>query len=253
MRIILPALILLMSIRPSSYCQQTDREEVVSIQSSMIWTPENPAGKQVYIAFRKDFNISEVSSPALLKVFADSRYLLWINGSYVMRGPCRFNPKRPEYDLIDIQSFIKKGRNVVVVLVHHYGNAINGRIMKHVPGMTAVLEISGKEIFRSDSTWRYNDKTRYLPSPESWNTIPDVIDARIDDGNWIMTDFDDSSWPFAKPIDGYQWGTIYPRTIPLSREEHTCSCNGMVDQSHGAIEILLISQICEDQGLLLSA
>lgn len=218
MRIILPALILLMSIRPSSYCQQTDKEKVASIQSSMIWTSENPAGKQVYIAFRKDFIISKVSSPALLKLFADSRYLLWINGRYVMRGPCRFNPKRPEYDLMDIQPFIKTGKNVVVVLVHHYANAINGRIMQHVPGMTAVLEISGKEIFRSDSTWRYNDKTRYLPSPESWNTIPDVIDARIDNGNWIMPDFDDSSWPFAKPIDGYQWGTMYSRTIPLSME-----------------------------------
>ena len=177
--------------------QQQIKSKESSVQSSMIWSTEIPDGNQAYVAFRKNFNLM-MFLHRHLKLFADSRYLLWINGQYVLRGPCRFNPKRPEYDIVDIQPYLKKGKNVIVVLAHNYGNAINGRIMKHVPGLTAVLEISGKEIFRTDTTWRYNDQTRYLPSPESWNTVPDVIDGRIDKGEWISTDFDDSSWPFAK-------------------------------------------------------
>ena len=208
------------SLLLASVChgQQQNVNQGSSIQSSMIWSSAEPDGKQAYVAFRKHFDLTEESSPALLQLFADSRYMLWINGQYVLRGPCRFNPKRPEYDIIDIQSFIKTGNNVIVVLVHNYGSAINGRIMKHVPGLTAMLEISGKEIFRTDPTWRYNDHTGYLPSPESWNTVPDVIDGRIDKGEWILADFNDSSWPFARAIDGSQWGRMYPREIPLPKE-----------------------------------
>ena len=189
-----------------------------SLQSSMIWSSVNSLGKQEYIAFRKKFQLDEVSSQVSLQIFSDSRYILWINGQYVLRGPCRFNPKRPEYDIVDIGPFLVKGKNVIVVLAHNYGNAINGRIMKHVPGLTAILEMSGKEILRTDSTWQYNENTRYQASPESWNTVPDVIDSRKDAGDWILNDFDDSSWPFAKSIDGYQWGTMYPRGIPLPKE-----------------------------------
>ena len=189
------------------------------LQSSMIWSSSVPNGKQEYVVFRKSFDLNETpASAAKLQLFADSRYLLWINGHYILRGPCRFNPKRAEFDVTDIRSFLKKGKNVLVVLAHNYGNAINGHIMKHSPGLTAALKISGQEIIRTDSTWRFNNHTRYQDSPESWNTIPDVIDGRIDAADWIDADFNDSGWLFAKSTGGNKWGTMYPREIPLTKE-----------------------------------
>ncbi|MEI7527004.1 MAG: alpha-L-rhamnosidase C-terminal domain-containing protein [Mariniphaga sp.] len=205
-------------LSPICHAEQQNPDSVTSIQSSMIWSTSIPDGKQAYVAFRKRFELSETSTSAKLQLFADSRYLLWINGKYVLRGPCRFNPKRPEYDVVDVHAYLKKGNNVIVVLAHNYGGAVNGHIMKHVPGLTAVLEIAGKEILHTDSTWRCNEHTRYLASPESWNTVPDVIDGRIDDAAWITSGFDDSAWQSAKPIDGNQWGRMYPRQIPLARE-----------------------------------
>jgi hypothetical protein len=184
----------------------------------MIWSRSAAKEKGGYVVFRKTCELADAGSPARLQVFADSRYLLWINGRYVLRGPCRFNPKRPEYDVVDVQSYLRKGTNVLVVMVHHYGNAINGRIMKHAPGLGAILEIAGKEVLRTDSTWRCNDSTMYLPSPESWNTIPDVIDARIDQGGWITADCDDTAWSRAKAIDGGQWGRMFATELPLRKE-----------------------------------
>lgn len=204
----------------TSGCQAFKKTKIEApfIQSSMIWSSSMFGEHGGYVVFRKSFNLEPSDSDAQLKIFADSRYLLWINGQYVLRGPCRFNPKRPEYDLVDVRRYLKMGKNVLVVLVHTYGNTINGRIMKHAPGLGAVLEISGKEIMHTDSTWKYNDKTRYLPSPASWNTIPDVIDARTDNGDWIFTDFDDSSWKYAHTIDGNQWGQMFPCELPLQKE-----------------------------------
>jgi alpha-L-rhamnosidase len=188
------------------------------LQKSMIWLSDQPEIRQEYVVFRRSFNLETIGSAAQLEIFADSRYLLWINGKYVLRGPCRFNPKRPGYDVVDVGSYLHPGRNSVVVLVHNYGGELNGHIMKHVPGFTARLSMNNREIIRTGPDWRCNGNTRYRSSPGSWNTVPDVIDARIDDAGWISPDFDDSSWPHAVSVDGALWGTLVPREIPLPME-----------------------------------
>jgi hypothetical protein len=68
--------------------------------------------------FRKEIEIKGRPRQAKMMIFVDSRYVLWINGKYVERGPCRFDPKGPEYDLIDIRNNIQKGKNTLAVLVH---------------------------------------------------------------------------------------------------------------------------------------
>jgi hypothetical protein len=198
---------------------QPDKNKVLpEIQNSIIWTPFEIVTNGGYAVFRKSFDLEKTGGEAQLELFADSRYLLWINGQYVMRGPCRFNPKRPEYNEIDVHHYLKKGNNVIVFLVHDYGDFLNGHIMKHVPGLAAILKISGEEFLRSDSTWRCSDKTMYQPAPESWNTIPDLMDARLDNGTWMKNDFDDSEWQKAKQVEGNLWGKMYRSELPLPQE-----------------------------------
>ena len=45
-----------------------------------------------------------------------------------------------------------------------------------------------------------------------------MIDARIDAGDWISADFNDSGWLFAKSVNGGKWGEMFPREIPLAKE-----------------------------------
>ncbi len=187
------------------------------LQSSMIWSPAAPAGTQAYVAFRKSFDLDGKPSSAPLHLFADSRYLLWVNGKHVLRGPCRFNPKRPEFDTLDIAPHLRAGSNTLAVLVHHYP-ATNGRIMKHAPGLTAILEADDREILRSDASWRCSPDTEYRPSPGAWSSIPDVIDGRLSPGDWTAPAFDDSTWQAATPVDGNTWGEMHARSIPLPME-----------------------------------
>ena len=187
------------------------------LQSSMIWSPAAPAGTQAYVAFRKSFDLHRKPSSALLHLFADSRYLLWVNGRHVLRGPCRFNPKRPEFDTLDLAAELREGANTLVVLVHHYP-ATNGRIMKHSPGLTSILEADGREILRTDPSWRCSAATEYRPSPGAWSSIPDVIDGRLSPGDWTAHAFDDSSWKAATTVDGASWGEMHARSIPLPVE-----------------------------------
>ncbi len=189
-----------------------------SLGQSMIWSPSAPPGQQAYVAFRKSFSRPENPGAATLHLFADSRYILWVNGKYALRGPCRFNPKQPEYDSVDLGPFLQTGSNTLAVLVHHYARAINGRIMQHAPGLTARLDIAGREVLRTDASWSCSHHTEYRPSPEAWSSIPDVLDGRLWPGDWTAPGFAGSGWEPAVKVDGGQWGRLQPRGLPLPRE-----------------------------------
>ena len=112
-----------------------------SLQDSMIWTPlpADEAGRKMCVAFRKQFTVPEEPAKAELHVFADARYLLWINGRYVVRGPSRFHPRRPEYDTVDVKPWLRRGSNTLAVLVQ---TGLSGRrIMRHAPGLGVRLDV----------------------------------------------------------------------------------------------------------------
>ena len=138
------------------------------LQASFIWTDN--AGDTAYVAFRKNVSLASVPAFAELSIFADSRYMLWINGRYVLRGPCRFNPSRPEVDQLDVALYLQAGNNTFVVLAHHYGISEaqpNGRIMQHAPGLTAQLVVGEEVVLVTDSTWRCSNSSAllFLPTP----------------------------------------------------------------------------------------
>ena len=185
------------------------------LQQAMIWAsaPE-PQGTH-FVAFRKQFTWTARPRLATLHLFADVRYMLWINGQYVTRGPARFNPRGPEYDTIAVTQHLQAGGNTLALLV--MANASNGKMMSHAPGLTARLE-SAEAILTTDTTWKWSGKTRYRPPHVEWGNVHDQIDATVEDGDWTLPDYDDTHWKAAASVDGTQWGLLTPRRIPLLRE-----------------------------------
>ena len=72
--------------------------------------------------FRRILDLQDVPARVPLRVSADSRYVLWVNGIEVGRGPIRSQPRRLRYDEYDIAGYLRSGRNVVAVLVTYYGH-----------------------------------------------------------------------------------------------------------------------------------
>lgn len=200
------------------------------LQQAMVWLASAPPGKQVYAIFRKQVTLAEIPVRANCHIFADSRYILWVNGHYIERGPGRFDPQAPEYDTVDLKPWLQTGANQLAVLVHHYHDgkasadwsSVNGRIMRHEPGLAVCLDLESRdgklEQVRTDGTWRGSTQTRFLPSEYSWTSIPDRIDARRDPGDWTAVELDDSKWELAAPVDGQHWGLLRPRSRPRLRE-----------------------------------
>ena len=200
---------ILLSVALAIQAQGAEPDVGELLQTSCIWSPSSPPGRQAYVSFRKDFDLPTLPDKAMLNIFADSRYILWINDAYVLRGPCRFDPKRPEYDSVDVRSFLRPGTNRMTLLVHHYAGGNNSKIIAHDPGLMAALVLPNT-VIRTDSTWKSSIRTAYLPSPAAWGSIPDVIDGRI-----VSSETD---WEAAIGVDGKKWGALQPRSIPLARE-----------------------------------
>jgi alpha-L-rhamnosidase len=187
-----------------------------SLQEQMIWAAPDARLQSAFVAFRKKFSLSAAPIQANLHLFADVRYMLWINGQYVLRGPARFNPKGPEYDSEDVKPYLKTGDNEIVVLV--MANQSNGKMMHHVPGLTVRMDVTGAQgtqtVLTTDDTWKWSDQTRYRNPHVDWGNEMDVIDSTKEDGDWTQLDYNDSAWANAAKRDGAQWGALSARRIP---------------------------------------
>jgi len=189
-----------------------------ALQSAMIWTDAQADQEGVAVAFRKTFELPKRPAQATLSLFADARYILWVNGTYVDRGPARFQPNGPQYDVFDLAQHLQAGRNAVVVLV--VGNLSGGKIMRHRPGLTARLEIDGRELLRTDSSWKWSDATRYRKIIAGWADLGETeVDTRVEDGDWTQLAYNDAGWKSSTPIAATSWGALTRRNIALMREQ----------------------------------
>ena len=180
---------------------------------------------------------------------ADARYLLWVNGAEVGRGPVRSQPRRLRYDEYDIAARLRPGPNVIAVLVTYYGHAnsfwqpaassgVMGRdaqvVLEARPGSRIDPRPGGSP--DDDEGWLITDEAWRAQRSRAWRALQrgqaldgvpvEVLDARELDPAWVEAGFDDSGWAPAAvvkvshdgglaqsrpPVDPY--GAMLPRRI----------------------------------------
>lgn len=207
-----------------------------SSTTSLIWFPDGKpyfeTSRNVWVYFRKHLELSDQPPKAELKMFADARYRLFVNGKYVLRGPARSDPRWQYYDVLDLAAQLRPGRNVIAVQVLYYGYG-TGQYLPRVPCLAAELEISARErgrtqLIRTDETWKTRICDAYDSSAPRINGCQgpiEVFDASKNIAGWTKLDFDDASWRPAKTWPMGHWQTPYyrllPRDIPLLIEAET--------------------------------
>ena len=189
--------------------------------------------KNHYVRFRKDFQLSSRVARAFAHVTADSRYMFYVNGRFVGRGPARCDPRFQSYDTYDVASFLRKGTNVIGVLAYWYGVGTGAYILG-AEGLLLQAEIflsSGRsEEIVTDGFWLARD------AGDCWKAdvhringhqgFREVYDARHEPIGWSRPDYDparDGGWIPAVVL-GHPplapWKTLVPRAIPFERIQH---------------------------------
>jgi hypothetical protein len=174
-------------------------ESLSAPEAKWIWLDKPQREKNSYACFRRVIALDEPPrDAATVRVTADARYELWVNGTFVGHGPVRAWPSHWPVDEYDVRHLLTRGRNVIGVLVTHYGVS-TFQYIHDEPGLLAQIDVAGQRAV-SDSTWKSTPHDGYLwPVPritcqQAWE---EQFDARIAPGlpqEWSVPSFDDGAW-----------------------------------------------------------
>lgn len=178
----------------------------------------------LWICFKKSFELKESQSSSAFYIAVDSKYWLWINGKLVVfegglkRGP---NPKDTYYDKVDIGRYLKKGKNTIGILMWYWGRSGFSHLSSGVPGLLVKLQFKNQTI-DSDGSWKakihpaYGESGPPYPNPRL-SEFNIHFDARKDISGWEKADYNDSNWDFAQVVGEYPckpWNKLVERPIP---------------------------------------
>jgi alpha-L-rhamnosidase len=177
--------------------------------------------------FRRAFDLEQVPAEAPTRITADSRYVLWVNGQEVGRGPARSQPYRQRYDSYDPAPYLSVGANVIAVLVTYYGRAMS--FWQPAPAGSSTDAVLVFEAQVGDLTLISDDNWRVQRSP-AWSLLVgssggegvpvEIVDARQIPLRWREADFDDSDWrqaPLHPAVHPASFGETRPPTYPFGR------------------------------------
>lgn len=224
-------------------------------KTKWIWLPNwAPEDKEIPILalFLKKVHLKAEPEKALIKISADTRYKLYINGCLAEAGPSRGDRQIWFYDEIDVRPFLRKGENVFAVEVLRYpmearkGN--HGMFRTEYPGLYvegSVLDVEGNcVILDTDESWMCRKHPGFQIVSESEGFAPlqiyEVCQGKPELNGWMLPGYtlsdevslsrrdmncgmplgyDHSSWLTARPYfhmsESVSPGNLRPRTIPF--------------------------------------
>lgn len=190
---------------------------------------------------RYEFDIGEGPLSAIVRITASDRYQLYVNGTYVCRGPARCAPHHQSYDILDISRLMITGKNCLAVRVHHQP----GKWSYQFPGRAGLLVQAAISGTNDSMTIVSGEGWKVSPDPSWSNESPmisrfqDYVNDRVDMrrfvNGWTGIGFDDScwlaatslirdsGWPLPPPdaVPGAcipPWTKLVPRDIPYVTE-----------------------------------
>lgn len=203
-------------------------------QGRWIWTAGSGSAKNVYVMFRRDFELRDLPNDPEVRITASSRYRLWINGKYLGEGPPKSQPFLTYYDSRVLPAdLLERGDNVICVLVNHVGYDELSR-----GGLLAELCTEhGDPILATDESWnvKQSDAWRQDSFFNGFNRVvpyQEHFDARRFDSGWLAPRYNDAAWSSAtvvqsggirtqrmtRPPQVRPWSRLVARDIPFMRE-----------------------------------
>ena len=208
------------------------------------------------VYFRKSFFLEQAPETLFLKISADSRYKLYVNGTLAELGPARGDRLLWYADEKDIAPYLRKGENVLAAEVlrypldHQKGN--HGIYRTNTPGFYAAEVFPPKECREQKPDAFGEMKASIVPEtagygisagpswkchkPEGFRIVPEspyfaplqILEERCGEAEtagWKLPGFDDSSWKNAKAYSIFEIsravspGNLLPRPIPGMRKD----------------------------------
>ncbi|MCX7028436.1 MAG: family 78 glycoside hydrolase catalytic domain [Spirochaetes bacterium] len=186
-----------------------------------------------FVYFRKEFEAPAGIRGACLRASADGRYILFLNGKRLGRGPARCHPGWQCLDPFEAGDLILPGKNVLAALVHSYGR--DSSFYQLPRGTQALLfgcagfYLDGSLGLGTNGSWKCLASEAWeRDTPFGGTGYMEHFDGRKEPEGWELPGFDDSAWgqAFVQRVsipaagsDVVPFPRLVDRGIGLMREE----------------------------------
>lgn len=199
-------------------------------QATWVWDDGPARPLNAYLYLRKSFVLPRrPSGPATIRVSADTRYRLYVNGrtSASYNGPARGDHLHHCIDTHEVEGLVE-GENVLSALVYFVGVGTCHSMLGRAGFLLEARIPAGDEtiVVGTDETWRLHPAP-YLGGFERMSIqlpFPEVFDAAKEPVGWRLPGFDDSAWGCATVVarPGEEpWPRLEDRDIPALRRRES--------------------------------
>jgi hypothetical protein len=181
-----------------------------------------------YALFRRAISLTTRPREARLRITADARYRLFVNGEPVHFGPARCFPDQQCVDELDIAEYLNEGENVIAVIAHQFGIGTFQSVWREASGLLidGIIETDGDKpvelhtpgewLCKTSSAWK-----RDVARSAIQMGFQEHFDGEAEPPTWMLPGFNASEqdgWrkPFdCGPAGVHPWTTLVPRQVPL--------------------------------------
>jgi hypothetical protein len=196
----------------------------VKAPDGTVWIgPAHPFDlRDTYVNFRADIHLQTVPSEAILRLSADSRYRLWINGTLVGRGPERSWPRSMAVDEHSITTHMRPNANRIAVQIYSPGHSHFAYVHRGACGLIGWLEVDRKIALTTGSHWKARRDLSWshrVDRVSIYGTGVEDRDLRLAE-DWLEADV--SVWDNARVVQGHEgpiWQSLRPRITPQPTED----------------------------------
>lgn len=209
------------------------------------WTQKHLSRPWNYYAyFCRTVDLPARPKSAVVRISAESRYTLYVNGRRIHQGPARSYPLNQSYDTLNLADVLVEGKNAICAIVHQFGVPTFQSVYREISGFLVDGEIDlgdlhitlhtpGEWFCRQALGWR-KDVARLsiqLGFQEHFDADADPID-------WMLPEYvasEENGWkkPFVfGPVGTHPWLNMEERGVPLLAQ-HVEPFRGIVGQFSG--------------------
>ena len=168
---------------------------------------------------------------APVRVSADARYTLYVNGRRVHFGPARSFPQHQSYDTLDLARALVVGRNAICAIVHQIGVPTYQSVYRDTSGflLDGVIELEPQAIsLHTPDEWLCRESRAWRKNTARLSVqlgFQEHFDAGAEDADWMQPGYvpdEERGWRkphVVGPVGVYPWLEMEERGVPLLGEQ----------------------------------
>jgi alpha-L-rhamnosidase len=171
-------------------------------QASWITHPTAPLREPVVLHFRRKLTLAAVPASYTVRVSADNRFILYVNGHRAGDGPARGDLAHWRYERFDLAPLLKPGQNLITATVWNFG--IYAPIAQFTDRTAFLLEseATGDASISTPKDWQVEIEPGQQPLSRDTVTVKEYmasgpgeeINAARYDWSWNSSATSGSSW-----------------------------------------------------------